>query len=888
MMTRRIMLWLVVLIALTAARSAPPAAALSDAPVKLVKQGETALKEGRYEQALACFEAAAQIYKEAGKRPEEVNVRIRIVMALFFQHHYPEALRVARQTAEVANNISYPLGEGICLKWIGDIKKRQAKLSEALEAYNEAQAALKTAREQQPELDAGDEIAVIMGRGNTSFELGRYRQAVQVYEEVLSKFDDDSMRLAHRDHLKAQTLRDYAIVLMRLAQSEEALEKSEQALDIFQTLQDSANIARMFTAIGGIYEDLGERKRNPTYYLNSRQAYEAALKIQEKADLDRDQVITLNNIGTVLDRWGWDERLPPLHKQALASYLKALATLRENDIDAKDLEATILNHIGEAHIHLSVYENSPQQHLEQALYALKHALEIQQGINDQTQMWLTLSNLGWRSMLREDVETAREYLQQAVKLFEESVQQAGIDAFEISLREQADAAYQRLLLLLIADGRFEAAFDVSEQARARVFLDQLGKAEIACAPGQKVQQLEKELAEIGEQLGEQDKLPQERISQLEQDRKDKRDDLLLAKELSCPDTSVTPRKLNAVRTELQALGSDVALLSYFVTPEQTMAFILREDAFHALALPVRRETLQAAVTTFHERLEPPAPHPESLQTLYRHLIAPVKAYLPDTGRVGIIPHDLLHYVPFAALSDGQRYVSEQYALFALPSASALEFVLAKRKTGRPNILAMANAHAQGGAPLPFAAAEVEAIVREHEKSTVLISDAEKAEATETNFKELAPRCRIVHLAAHAQLDAQDPLSSGIYLSPDEKEDGKLEVYEMYDLRLTNADMVVLSACETNAGQRSRGDDIIGLTRAVIYAGTASVVSTLWKVNDFAAKELMSAFYKHLKHHSKAEALRAAQQDIRRKFPHPRYWAGFVLTGDPGAAPTHLW
>ncbi|MCL5995326.1 MAG: CHAT domain-containing protein, partial [Chloroflexi bacterium] len=107
--------------------------------------------------------------------------------------------------------------------------------------------------------------------------------------------------------------------------------------------------------------------------------------------------------------------------------------------------------------------------------------------------------------------------------------------------------------------------------------------------------------------------------------------------------------------------------------------------------------------------------------------------------------------------------------------------------------------------------------------------------------------------------------------------------EVYGLDLHNTDLVVLSACETQLGRQSQGDDIIALNRAFMYAGTPTVVASLWSVNDEATSQLMRSFYQHLKEGmGKAEALRAAQAELRTRYPHPFYWAAFVLTGDPGA------
>jgi len=110
----------------------------------------------------------------------------------------------------------------------------------------------------------------------------------------------------------------------------------------------------------------------------------------------------------------------------------------------------------------------------------------------------------------------------------------------------------------------------------------------------------------------------------------------------------------------------------------------------------------------------------------------------------------------------------------------------------------------------------------------------------------------------------------------------LEVHEVYGLDLTNAGLVVLSACETQLGELSAGDEVVGLTRAFFFAGTPSVVATLWSVDDEPTKTLMEHFYTHLRQGvGKAEALRQAQLDVREEYPHPYYWSAFVLSGDGG-------
>jgi CHAT domain-containing protein len=286
--------------------------------------------------------------------------------------------------------------------------------------------------------------------------------------------------------------------------------------------------------------------------------------------------------------------------------------------------------------------------------------------------------------------------------------------------------------------------------------------------------------------------------------------------------------------------------------------------------------LNAAVREFYDFASLEEVPPPVLVQLHEWLIAPVQAYL-KTPVLGIIPYNVLHYVPFAALSDGRRYLGEQNTIYVLPNASSLPFVTKKRKSEPGTLLAMANGQPVGLPALHNADAEVQAIATLYHTQPLLGSAA-----TRSAFVAQAAQAGIIHVAAHGQLNPAAPLLSRIVLAPDGANDGSLTVADVYGLDLQQADLVVLSACQTQVGAFSAGDDIVGLTRAFIYAGAPSVVSSLWSVDDQATGMLMTAFYTHLKQgKSKAEACRAAQADTRAKYPHPYYWAAFVLTGDPG-------
>lgn len=331
------------------------------------------------------------------------------------------------------------------------------------------------------------------------------------------------------------------------------------------------------------------------------------------------------------------------------------------------------------------------------------------------------------------------------------------------------------------------------------------------------------------------------------------EDLLMNIELSHPEYASLVRVESLTLNDIQhLLKPDTTLLSYFVTPATTLAFLITRDSFTTIKLPVSEHALGAAIANARSDGWPSASPPQALDNLYNTLIAPLKNHL-STRVLGIIPHGVLHYLPFAALADGQRYLSR--------------------------VLALANGQAAGLSSLEGVNQEVRAIAQRY-KTHLLIGE----NATETALREGASTHAIIHLAAHGALNTTSPLFSRILLSPDQEHDGALEVHEVYELDLQQTELVVLSACETHLGKQSRGDDIIGLTRAFMYAGTPSVIASLWKVNDQATSDLMTLFYKHLKQgNSKARALQIAQQKIRSRYPHPYYWAAFVLTGDPGVS-----
>ena len=277
---------------------------------------------------------------------------------------------------------------------------------------------------------------------------------------------------------------------------------------------------------------------------------------------------------------------------------------------------------------------------------------------------------------------------------------------------------------------------------------------------------------------------------------------------------------------------------------------------------------------------------ETLKKLYNLLVKPLaeKKYLKTTqiAQIAIVPHLHMHKVPFAGLFNGNTYFGEDYTLFTLPSASTLQLVQQN-----------ANAEKEGGKPLVLGSPNVPGLPTISSSSTearsiaVILSTEAYTDtyATEKLVREEAAGANIIHLSAHASYSETDPLSSTIYLTQDDSQDGNLQAHEIFTMRLPKTSLVVLSSCEANWGEPSNADEVVALNRAFFVAGSPSVLASLWVADPKATQMLMETFYKEWRREgkNKAAALRAAQKTVRetKEFESPYYWAGFVLNGDPG-------
>jgi CHAT domain-containing protein len=293
-------------------------------------------------------------------------------------------------------------------------------------------------------------------------------------------------------------------------------------------------------------------------------------------------------------------------------------------------------------------------------------------------------------------------------------------------------------------------------------------------------------------------------------------------------------------------------------------------------IAVDRRDFSESILDYRRRIQNIEPVADESRTLFNTLLTPVMPYLKEVKKLGIIPHGPLHYLSFSTLSNSDDYLIDLFPIFYLPSANVLNYTIGKRfKEKNIRVLALGNPDLGDPAfDLPFSEHEVHSIKWNFPNVTVMT----KERATEKWVVDNIEKFGIIHMASHGQFDPINPLFSAIKLTKGSGEDGNLEAAEIFGLKI-NADIVVLSACQTGLGRVTKGDDVIGLNRAFFYAGTHTIVSSLWRVSDVSTAVMIKEFYRQYMYHKKAESLRLATLHVKKRFPHPGYWGAFTLVGD---------
>jgi CHAT domain-containing protein len=524
----------------------------------------------------------------------------------------------------------------------------------------------------------------------------------------------------------------------------------------------------------------------------------------------------------------------------------------------------------------------------------------------------------WRfHLLKGNILLAENRLEAAINQFAQSIDEIEFSraklnshGFKVTFMNDKQVPYQKIIGSLEKFGDTQKAFYYAEKAKARAFVDLIAKSKyFIYLKNTKFQELSAEekdlrdkLIDLQNRLDNEQKMFKERGVNEEtkiklENARSALNNFYMTKAAQNENfASLSTVDTLSMQEVIKLIPDGVSLVEYYYDAKHIYIWVLDNKQYHFIKKDIHSSELERLTKAYRHlvfegkdvrSIKVVKTDEQSLsdsKSRFGKVNDALESILLDgvfdqikTNKIYIVPHGILHYLPFQTLTYRSSYLIEKYQIGYIPSATALKYVLAKRKEKAVDLLAFGNPELNTPQmQLPFAEKEVRGLKRIYPGAKILIGE----DASEASFKQQAGAHGIVHVASHGEFNSNTPLLSCLRLSAGNGEDGRLETREIFGLNL-DAYLVTLSACNTAIGKLTKGDDVVGLARAFIFAGTPSILGTIWSVSDESTSIFMNHFYENLKEMDKLKSLQQAQIAMIRseKYSNPYHWAGFQLIGD---------
>ena len=846
------------------------------------------------------FDRAVELFEKAGLTGEIGRTLVGQMDNLMYLSRYTEALSVAqraRVALEKAKDTQYLSRLEIVL---GNLYYRLNKYSEALNYYERAQKSLENSEDFLAIASIGLNRAYVLTEMNRfdeavqSFELtkehcerhgmalwaamadrgisqmhfrrGNYSTALRILEQVRRKHEElaDARRVGLCDM-------DRAEIYLELNLFDDAATIAARAYETFDRLGHKYEAGKCLT-----YQGIAEFK-----LLNDKDAEKSLVRARDIFLREG----TGNDVWVaVIDLW----RAQLLTRQQHFSTAQELAQRAAEIFEKQQAPARAANaRVLSAQSWLELDETAP------ALEEAQKALAEIEGYHAPWVSYQCYNTLGRLKELNGSVNEAEQLYMRAIDQMESLRGNIRLDEMRMSFGRDKYQVYENMVNLKLAKGEKHAAFQFVERSKSRTLIDLLEKnLETVWDTGadesprlQRIRKIREELNIFYSRLNEvgatgraaaSDSITKEEISRREQELVE------LLREVGSEKSgwaTLQSMKIPSVEEVHQMLRPDEVLVEYYTIGDRFQAFVIGNKTFEVvrdlttmkavrtalkgLTFQLSKFHLQPAYVQRHaQRLLRATQH--HLHQLYRQLIEPIKDHISGRSLI-FVPHNMLHYLPFQALYDGENYLIDAYDVGRAASTSVLKICREKKiqKTEQDLILAVADEMT------PHINEEVEVLRKLLPKGLFFVG----SEAREDKLRRYGQTAGKLHIAAHGIFRADNPMFSSLKLG-----DSWLNLFDIFNLQL-GAELTVLSACETGMSAVWEGDELLGLARGFLYAGTPSLVVSLWTVNDRSTAQLMQHFYEGLQNGlSKALSLQEAVLKVKTVFPHPYYWAPFILMG----------
>lgn len=710
-----------------------------------------------------------------------------------------------------------------------------SQLSKSLDSY---QHAIELARR------AGSQSLVTQIELSQGFAFGRAGEV----ERAEADFRDalNRSRAEKNTYLEARALGNLGYIRIGQARFDEAVDFLGRALPLFEKIGSRRFATRTLDNLGVCELDLGETEK-ALHFL------EQANRDEASAPWWTDQQITLGRIG---DAYYAEGEL----KDALAYYQRALNVAQRAQYKfwvatwLYDL-ATVLMDQGDL-AKAEVYNNQ--------------ALALQQEMNNPVERFLPLLNAARLAVLKQNPEEAERLYRSIIS---SASAQSGLRDPEITMDARSGLAH-----VLVARGDFREAEAQWQKTLALIETNpsSLTHAEHRMAYLSSLINFYQDYVDFLAIHGR----CAEALLVAESSRA-----RLLSERLEEHDPRAAP--ITVAQFQRLAGESHTIFLSYWLAPRRSFLWMIGPAGLRSFTLPPGDQIAQW-VNVYGRQIDqlrdPLTIGSSAGNSLYQHLLAPVLPFIPRGSRVAIVPDGALYNLNFDTIpipAPSPHYWIEDATIFVAPSLNTLAAHFAPARHKLLPLLLIGNpvsADARSFPPLLSAKNEIGSIRRQFPSAVVVTGASAEPDAYRAARPE---RFSVIHFAAHATANREDPLDSAIILSP---HDGLFKLYARDVDRIPiRADLVTISACQSAGARAYAGEGLVGFAWAFLRAGAHHVVAGLWEVDDQSTAQLMAQLYAALRRGSDpATALRRAQLALLEsgnRFRKPYYWAPFEVFAD---------
>ncbi len=823
---------------------------------KLYKEGKKTRSSGEYEKSIEYFEQAIHLAEKSRGQEHKLKCLRQLSQTYWELGNYSKFFRLNEKALTIAQSLNNRKEEGICLFNVG---------------------------------------IYYWNKDNYSKALSCYEKALIIAQSLKNKKSESSC------------LNNIGIIYEKIGNYDKALEYLTKALVIDEQLGDKIYISMDLNNIGETFRTKGLISGNEEDFHRALDYFNDCLKLTRKT-VDREtEVEVLNNIGTVYtDLKKYYEAL----KYFKSGYKKAE--------EIKDVEAMgmILTNIGIVHYNQGNYEESTEYYQE--------AIDLANRIEGDQIRWEAYMESARAYEKQNKFKKAKENYEMSIKTIETI--RTGIELEEnkasfLGTDKKIDA-YHYLIHILVNFSQSHPeeeynleAFNYLERAKAGAFLDSLELSNVNISPRidsmlqNKEKELMKDISKLYAKLATEPSSEEKNV--IDEKLKSKENDLeILKREMRIKSSAyehLNPETVTLDEAQRELLDSKSAFFAYCIGKEHSYAFVITKKDFRIFPLPPR-ENIQRQVSDYLKVISDKENKNFMLgYELFRTLVLP--GLDKNIKNIIFVSDDILHFLPFETLithKEKRDWLIKDYKIAYAPSISSLREIIQRKKSNGPkprmDILAFGDpffgpweagdngkdifqdyytSKAFNFFRLKYSGFEIDKISSLFKKRKIKIFRRKEA-SKEQLINHSLDDYKIIHFATHSIIDEQIPARSSIVLSLDEDltQDGFLQMREIYNLKL-NSDLVTLSSCQTGLGEFIKGEGIEGINRAFFYAGTSSVLMSLWAVNDQASYQLMERFYFHLRSsESIMSALRKAKLELidSNTLSHPYYWAGFIVSG----------